>query len=163
MPTSTVLDVMLILERNGLILLAERANTGSHDGRLNLPSGKVEPGEDIVTAVIRETREEIGLILDPAHLRLVHAMQFHYPGGNTRVGWFFHTDHWDGDPVNAEPHKCAGLQWHDPHNLPEHTVPYNAFGVAHHLNGEPFSVHGWETDPAAPNYPTSTGARTSEI
>jgi hypothetical protein len=39
-------DVMLILERNGHVLLAERSGTGYADGAFNLPSGKLDPHED---------------------------------------------------------------------------------------------------------------------
>jgi 8-oxo-dGTP pyrophosphatase MutT (NUDIX family) len=135
---------MLILEReDGAILLGERAGTGYDDGKLNLPSGKAEPGESVLDAVVREAREEIGITLDPDRLRLVHAMQFRNAEGEVRVGWFFGASHWDGEPVNTEPHKCAGLSWHAPDHLPDHTVPYNALGIAHYLKGEPLSVHGW--------------------
>lgn len=60
-----VVDVHLILRRGDEVLLARRANTGYGDGLYNLPSGHVEPGEDVRAAVIRESREEIGLALAP--------------------------------------------------------------------------------------------------
>ena len=140
----THVDVMIILERaDGTVLLAERAGTGFADGMLNLPSGKVEPGENVVDAAVREAREEVGVRLDPGALRLVHVMQHRNARGTCRIGWFFATARWHGEPYNAEPHKCAGLSWHRVDRLPAHTVPYNALGVAHYLRGEPFSVHGW--------------------
>lgn len=139
----TVIDVMLILEREGHLLLAERANTGYADGRLNLPSGKVDPGESVVDAVIREAHEEVGVRVPADALRPVHVMHLRNPEGEPRVGWFFATSHWDGEPFNAEPHKCTGISWHPADQLPAHTVPYNAYGIAHYLKGEPFSVHGW--------------------
>lgn len=58
-------------------------------------------------------------------------------------GAAFVADRWAGEPFNAEPHKCAGLSWHAPEELPPGTVPYNALGIAHYLKGEPFSFHGW--------------------
>ncbi len=140
----TVIDVMIIMERSdGSILLAERSGTGYADGMLNLPSGKVEQGESVVEAAAREAHEEIGVRLDPPSLRLVHVMHYRTPQGRGRVGWFFAAAQWGGTLVNAEPHKCAGLSWHRADQLPEHTVPYNALGIAHYLKGEPFSVHGW--------------------
>ncbi|MGW4743066.1 NUDIX domain-containing protein [Nocardia xishanensis] len=45
-------------------------NTGYADGQRNLPSGKLEDGEDVVDAVIRETHEEIGIQLDRDEVRL---------------------------------------------------------------------------------------------
>lgn len=144
MTPHTVIDVMIIMERSdGSILLAERSGTGYADGMLNLPSGKVEPGESVIEAAARETHEEIGVRVDPSALRLVHVMHYRTPEGSSRVGWFFAIAQWGGTPVNAEPHKCAGLAWHHADQLPGHTVRYNALGIAHYLKGEPFSVHGW--------------------
>ncbi|UED85048.1 NUDIX hydrolase [Streptomyces profundus] len=144
MAAHTVIDVMIILEREDRhVLLAERANTGYADGLLNLPSGKVEPGENVIDAAAREAREEIGVTIEPAALRTVHAMHYRNPEGQPRLGWFLATPHWHGHPNNAEPHKCAGISWHPADNLPPHTVPYNALGITHYLKGETFSVHGW--------------------
>lgn len=143
MPQHPYLDVMIILERDGRILLAERANTGYADGKLNLPSGKVEPGESVTEAVVREAHEEVGVRIRPAALRTVHVMHYRNPEGHERIGWFFAADRWEGEVVNAEPHKCAGLSWHPADRLPADTVRYNALGVAHYLKGEPVSEHGW--------------------
>lgn len=144
MAPHTVIDVMIILERSdGRLLLAERSGTGYADGLLNLPSGKVDPGENVIDAVAREALEEVAVRIDPAALRPVHVMHYRNPEGQPRVGWFFATAQWEGEPVNAEPHKCAGISWHRPDELPANTVPYNALGIAHYLKGEPFSVHGW--------------------
>ncbi|MGI5401410.1 NUDIX hydrolase [Streptomyces sp. CA-135486] len=140
-----MVDVMVILKRNGHILLAERENTGYADGMLNLPSGKVDHDrENVVQAAAREVLEEIGVRVDLVALRPVHVMQYLNPEGEQRIGWFFTASHWDGEPYNAEPHKCAGLSWHLPDQLPDNTVPYNAIGISHWLKGESFSVHGWE-------------------
>ncbi|MCT2589521.1 NUDIX domain-containing protein [Streptomyces sp. N2-109] len=144
MPQHPYLDVMIILERGGRILLAERANTGYSDGWLNLPSGKVEVGECVTEAAVREAREEVGVRIAPDELRAVHVMHFRNPEGQERVGWFFATAQWEGEPFNAEPHKCAGLSWHPADRLPAGTILYNALGVAHYLKGDPASEHGWQ-------------------
>ncbi|MFF9901248.1 NUDIX domain-containing protein [Streptomyces longispororuber] len=143
MPQQPVNDVMLILERDGAVCLAERQGTGYADGLLNLPSGKLDEHEDVFDAVIREAREETGLVIEREALRIVHVMHFRNPEGEPRVGWFFVAGQWEGEPRNMEPHKCAGLSWHPIDHLPDTTVPYNALGIAHYLKGEPFSVHGW--------------------
>lgn len=88
MPQQPVNDVMLILERDGAVCLAERRGTGYADGMLNLPSGKVEPGESVYDAVIREAHEEVGVTVERDALRIVHAMHFRNPEGEPRVGWF---------------------------------------------------------------------------
>jgi 8-oxo-dGTP diphosphatase len=45
---------------------------------LNLPGGGIEPGEDALSAVLREAREEIGLALAPDQLRLAATVAFHW-------------------------------------------------------------------------------------
>ncbi|MFD7284135.1 NUDIX domain-containing protein [Streptomyces sp. NPDC059862] len=144
MPQKPVNDVVIILERDGAVCLAERQGTGYADGMLNLPSGKLDPDEDVFDAAIREAWEEIGVTIERDALRIVHVMHFRNPEGEPRVGWFFTVRHWKGELRNPEPHKCAGLSWHPSDQLPDNTVPYNALGIAHYLKGEPFSVHGWE-------------------
>ncbi|MFF1908610.1 NUDIX domain-containing protein [Kitasatospora sp. NPDC058218] len=134
---------MLILERNGLVLLAERAGTGYSDGLLNLPSGKVDEGEDVISAAIREAWEEVGVRVEREAVRIVHVMHYRNPEGEVRVGWFLAASEWAGEPYNAEPHKCAGISWQPINDLPENAQPYNAAGITRYLKGEPFSVVGW--------------------
>lgn len=62
-PPTHPVAVLLVLADGGRVLLVLREGTGYADGMWNLPSGKLEPGEDVLTVVIRETREEIGFTL----------------------------------------------------------------------------------------------------
>jgi 8-oxo-dGTP pyrophosphatase MutT (NUDIX family) len=140
---TVVVDVMLILERCGRVLLAERSGTGYADGWYNLPSGKLDPDEDVVTAVIREAHEEIGVHLDRDRVHPVHVMHHRAPEGHTRIGWFFTADAWAGEPYNAEPHKCAGLLWAPLDQLPANTWPYTTAGLSQYREGNPFSLHGF--------------------
>lgn len=47
--------------RNGKIFIAKRQMTGDMGGRWEFPGGKIEEGEDLKTAVIREMQEEFGV------------------------------------------------------------------------------------------------------
>ncbi|MFD7896501.1 NUDIX domain-containing protein [Streptomyces sp. NPDC059743] len=133
---------MLILEQGEYLLLAERAG-GYAAGQLNLPSGKVEFGEDVFEAVAREGQEEVGVTIHRDSLRIVHVMQYKNPEGGVRLSWFLATSHWDGEPVNAEPDKCARIMWCKRSEIPDNTYESNALGIQHYLKGEPHSVHGW--------------------
>jgi 8-oxo-dGTP diphosphatase len=140
----SIVDVHLVLCRNGRVLMLRRANTSYGEGQLCFPSGHLERGESVVQGVIREAREEIGIDIDAESLRFVHVLHRGDPGGQDRVGFFFTTERWDGDPVNAEPHKCSELVWVDPGDLPDDLVPYQAAGLVGSLSTAAFSVHGWE-------------------
>jgi 8-oxo-dGTP pyrophosphatase MutT (NUDIX family) len=144
-PYRPVVDVHLILERaDGQVLLAERSGTGYGDGLLNVPGGKLEDGETVLAAAIRETREELGVTVNPADTRFVTVVHHRNPGGvEARVGFFFATRCWSGEPVNAEPDKCAGLVWADPENPPANTIGYTAAGLRAHGAGAPFALDGW--------------------
>ena len=47
--------------RNGKIVIAKRQMTGDMGGRWEFPGGKIEDGEDLQTAVVREMQEEFGV------------------------------------------------------------------------------------------------------
>ena len=47
--------------RDGKIFIAKRQMTGDMGGRWEFPGGKIEDGEDLQTAVVREMQEEFGV------------------------------------------------------------------------------------------------------
>ncbi|GAA1024403.1 hypothetical protein Aple_038240 [Acrocarpospora pleiomorpha] len=139
----TIVDAMLILVRDGHVLLAQRQGTGYADGWWNVPSGHLEEGETIDQAVIREAREEVGVGLRLADLRFVHLCHFRNPEGEGRIGAFFEATMWTGEPINAEPHKCAQIAWFPFDQLPDCTYPYTAEGITHYVSGQAFAAVGW--------------------
>ncbi|MFC8126652.1 trifunctional class I SAM-dependent methyltransferase/NUDIX hydrolase/VOC family protein [Streptomyces sp. NPDC057302] len=141
-----VVDVHLILRRGDEILLARRANTGYGDGLFNVPSGHVEPGEDVRTAVIREAHEEIGLTLTPDDVSAELVLQHRGPGEEPRIGWFFEARYGKGgEPFNAEPDKCAELTWHKASTLPDDMVAYCRAALEAWHAGERFVLH-WQEE-----------------
>jgi len=64
-PMAWSLTVAAIIEQHGRFLFVEETD-GVHPERVfNQPAGHVEPGEGLLAAVIRETREETGLLFTP--------------------------------------------------------------------------------------------------
>ncbi len=141
-PQHVILDVHLLLVRDGHILLTQRCG-GYGAGGWHAPSGKAETGESIVDAVIREAHEEIGVIVDPDDLRCVHAIHVQHDDEHPRVGFFFEATRWHGEPTNQEPDKCSALGWFPLTELPEEMIPYPAAGILGYRDGIPFSVFGW--------------------
>lgn len=71
----------LVRNSEGQVLLQRR----SDDGRWNLPGGAVDPGEEPARSVIREVREETGLLVRPERLAGVFggpAFRHRYPNGD---------------------------------------------------------------------------------
>jgi ADP-ribose pyrophosphatase YjhB (NUDIX family) len=108
--TLLVAAVIVHDEAAGRVLLLQRG-AGSKFAPLHwdLPSGKADKGESVTAAAARELKEETGLTVDPAALRvagIIHgAWGVEAPNGFLTV--IFAARKWDGQPVNAEPRKHA--------------------------------------------------------
>lgn len=120
-----VVAVYLIMEMGNEILFALRQNTGYQDGNWNLPSGHVEDGELPIPALLREVREELDVDIFDFEPKLVHVCfrPQHDETGN-RLDLFFLVPKSCRIPTNAEPHKCAKLEWFRHYELPENTTPH---------------------------------------
>lgn len=139
-----VVDVHVMLRRAGRVLLLRRAGDVYASGQLCLPSGHMEQGESICQAAVRETLEETGIVLDPAALQ--HVLSIHQRNSgtvDTRIGFAFTASAWDGEPVNAEPHKHSELIWADPAGLPVDTAEYTAAVMSAARRGVTFTLNGW--------------------
>ena len=99
------LTTLCLVRRGGQILLQNRVKA---DWRgYALPGGHVEPGESIVDAVVREIREETGLILRRVSLRGVK--QFPIDAGRYVV-FLFYSEDFEGDLHSSEEGK---VEWID--------------------------------------------------
>jgi 8-oxo-dGTP pyrophosphatase MutT (NUDIX family) len=59
----------------GVILTVRREHLRTHAGQIAFPGGRVDPGEGVVVAALREAHEE--LLLDPAVVELVGIIEFY--------------------------------------------------------------------------------------
>lgn len=99
------LTTLCLVRRGGQILLQNRVKA---DWRgYALPGGHVEPGESIVDAVVREIREETGLILRRVSLRGVK--QFPIDAGRYVV-FLFYSEDFEGKLHSSEEGK---VEWID--------------------------------------------------
>ncbi len=88
----------------GTVLLG-RKKRGLGQGLWNGPGGKVEPGEGIEQAAIRETREEVGV--SPIVLRKVAVLDFYFPEVPAGKEWsqrvhVFLASEWEGSAVETD-------------------------------------------------------------
>lgn len=123
----------VFLRRSGAVLLQLRHNTGYMDGYWTAgAAGHIELGETAVDAAIRESREELGVVVEPAGLSASTVMQ--RTDGTAepreqRVDWFFVCDSWSGEPTILEPQKCAELAWFDLDALPDQVPDYERLAL----------------------------------
>ena len=139
---SFLVAVHVFLLRDGNVLLLRRFNTGFADGRYSVPAGHLDGNESVVAAAIREAREEVGVVLQPADLTVVGVM--HRREGDERIDFFLAVTRWEGEIVNAEPEKCDEVAWFSLERLPENAVPYVAKALANYRAGIWFDSFGWD-------------------
>ena len=105
-----------VILRDDKILLLLRSRP-PEAGSWNIPGGKVEFGETIEAALIREVKEEIGV--DSEVIALLGATNHILP--EEKIHWlsppFLVKIH--GEPINNEPDKHTEMKWFDVDNLPE--------------------------------------------
>jgi 8-oxo-dGTP pyrophosphatase MutT (NUDIX family) len=125
--------------------MLRRHNTGWRDGQLSLVAGHAHPGEDIVSAAIRETYEEVGVKMcrtDLAPVGMLHRSS----DDAERIDVFFDALSWKGTPRNREPHKASELLWIAECSLPrEHTVDYIYDALTRRYPPPWIGVFGWAT------------------
>lgn len=145
MPDRHLIDVHVLLVRDDQVLLSRRRDADPRfDGRWHLPSGKLDHGESVLAAAVREADEEIGVGIDQADLRHVHTLHVNGSGVEPRLGLFFEVRRWSGEPVNREPAKCSVLGWFPLDALPDGLIEYPAAGLDAYRAGAAFSVRGWD-------------------
>jgi len=118
--------VYAVLSDGDRVLLMRRAGSGYHDGELGLPAGHLDGGEDAVTGLVRELREELTIDADPAACTLATVLHraAEKPGDAEYLDLVFTVDRWRGEPEIGEPAKCAELVWSHRDALPADVIPY---------------------------------------
>lgn len=138
--------VHLFLVRDGQVLLLRRHGTGYEDGNYSVPAGHLDGGETVTAAAAREAREEVGVAVAEADLRVVGVM--HRRAEDERIDFFLKATRWTGEVANREPAKCDGLRWAAPDRLPANVVPYVRRALEHDDAGVWFESYGWDDDSA---------------
>ena len=89
------------------------------DNQYDLPGGHLEPREDLYDAMIRESKEEIGITIKRENMQIVHI--YHYFSKDV-LKFVFKVTNYSGEIKNLEPEKCKEIRWIDINNLPENTI-----------------------------------------
>ncbi len=117
-----------------------RFNTGYCNGQYSLPAGHVEVKESPISCLIRESAEEIGVVIKKEAVDFVHTMYRPLSdAANQRIDLFFEVSNWSGDIKNKESHKCDDIRWCSLDALPENTIPYIRAALTAVLERRPYS------------------------
>jgi 8-oxo-dGTP diphosphatase len=95
--------------RQVLLIHRNRRPEDAHLGKYNGLGGKLEAGEDVVTGLRREVREEAGLECDLLTLRGTVSWPGFGKQGEDWFGFIFRIDRWNGTPRTENPE--GTLEW----------------------------------------------------
>ncbi|MER7541276.1 hypothetical protein ABTX77_42070 [Streptomyces sp. NPDC097704] len=97
-------------------------------------------GERLDT-LVRETREETGLVVDPDDVCAAVAVHRRAPAGDARIGVFCEVRSWSGAPEVMEPVVCDRMEWFGFDSLPEPMVAYCRAGLDAYRAGARMALH----------------------
>ena len=90
--------VSAVVVRDGKIMAAKREPQQTFSGKWHLPGGKVEEGEELGEALIRECQEELDCKISPCEL--ITSVKVRYPFGDYQV-YFIRARIVEGEPKNV--------------------------------------------------------------
>ena len=102
-----------ITKPGGDILMAQRAQSKKHDPGKWGPAvaGTVEEGEEYLANAIKESAEEIGLMVNPKKLEKGPHIKVVPPGGNYFCQWFFYVTDMPTDVMELQKDEVAQVRW----------------------------------------------------
>jgi 8-oxo-dGTP diphosphatase len=95
--------------RRVLLVHRNRRPGDAHLGKYNGLGGKLEPGEDVVSCLRREVREEAAIECDEVVLRGTVSWPGFGKQGEDWFGFVFRIDRWSGTPLAENPD--GPLEW----------------------------------------------------
>lgn len=127
-----VVDVYLLLARDGQVLLSQRANTGYGDGAYEPPSGQLSDRETIVETAIR-IGGGAGIAIEAENVSLAHVM--HDVSGGGRIAFFLAVSGWQGEPTAPD------VGWFPFGELPTNMLDRARVALRHYEEGMRFSTY----------------------
>ncbi len=100
-----------VIERDGSYLLSKRLPHGHGANMWEFPGGKVEAGETLARALVRELEEELGIVVSPGDL--VTVIRHRYPERTVELN-FLRASIVEGEPRTIE---VAEFGWFRPSEM----------------------------------------------
>ncbi|MEU0843935.1 NUDIX domain-containing protein [Streptomyces sp. NPDC005962] len=135
---------LYLQDEHGRVLLGLRHPDSAYAGNTwRFLAGHCER-EASISCLVREAKEEAGLIIKPCDVELVHLVHLvDSPVARPRIGLVFRAHSWSGTPEILEPDRCVEWRWWKPQDLPAEIVPYTRQAIHGILTGHRYSEMGW--------------------
>ena len=118
-----------LIDADGRILIAERPAGKTMAGLWEFPGGKVDPGERPEDALIRELKEELGIVVKEACLAPLTFASHTYEDFHLLMPLYV-CRRWEG---TVAPHEGQRLAWVRPNRLKEYPMPPADVPLISHL------------------------------
>ena len=120
----------LIIRHGSHVLLQKRSDkVESWPNFWAFPGGKVDDGEMMRHAALREATEEIGIIAHPEHIEAETIVMFQTIQG-TKIVYFGLVEQYENAPAIIEPDLASDLAWFPITELPHPMVPHHITGLS---------------------------------
>jgi 8-oxo-dGTP diphosphatase len=120
-----------LVDPDGRVLIAQRPPGKAMAGLWELPGGKVEDGERPEDALIRELKEELGIVVNEACLAPLTFASHSYPDFHLLMPLYV-CRRWEGTATARE---HAKLAWVRPNRLRDYPMPPADAPLVPHLIG----------------------------
>lgn len=118
-----------IVDADGRVLIAQRPEGKSMAGLWEFPGGKVDPGERPEDALIRELKEELGIVVKEACLAPLTFASHTYEDFHLLMPLYV-CRRWEG---TVTPHEGQTLAWVRPNRLRDYPMPPADIPLISHL------------------------------
>ena len=122
--------VHLILIKDDKILVQKRMGTKLWNGYYALPAGHIDSGENQYEALIREAKEELGIIINEKDILnsyvVLRRNYFEIDGKMLEpyIDFYYEVKNYKGTPSIMESDKCSNLDWYSIDRLPSPFINY---------------------------------------
>ena len=118
-----------LVDADGRVLIAQRPGGKSMAGLWEFPGGKIESGEQPEQTLIRELKEELGIIVSEACLAPLTFASHSYPDFHLLMPLYV-CRRWDGTVAAREGQQLA---WVKPNRLRDYEMPPADIPLVSHL------------------------------
>ncbi len=125
LPAPRLQQVAAVLRDKTRVLLCHRSPRREYfPDTWDLPGGHVEPGEHAADALVRELREELGIVVPDLPAEPGTVLSDDGFGVDLAV-WFI--DRWDGEPENTAPEEHDAIEWCTPDQWQHRPLAHPAY------------------------------------